>query len=138
MLFECNASTLLMFLIHCYYLEEPHEYMKYSWHCNHNYHEYLYDNYFVGLYEVLPTEPLHDVKEHICNVFTELPAHLEKEEKEEFQQILECAFAGKEKLRGCDYRLAAVIVAQYLRGTMCKNFYLHCILQIYCHNEINT
>ena len=98
--------------------------MKYSWHCNHNY------NYFVGLYEVLPTEPLHDVKEHLCNVFTELPAHLEKEEKEEFQQILECGFARKEKLRGCDHCLAVVIVAQYLRSTICKNFYVHCILQI--------
>jgi len=76
---------------------------------------------FVGNYEVLPTEPLHDVKEHICNVLTELPAHLEKKENNEFQNIIECTFAGKEKLRGCDYRLAAVIVAQYLRG-QCYNY----------------
>lgn len=69
-----------------------------------------------GNYEVLPTEPLHDVKEHIANVLTELPSHLEKDEKIAFQDIIECSFAGKEKLRGCDYRLAAVIVAQYLRG----------------------
>ena len=55
--------------------------------------------------------------------------HLKKEEKEEFQQIIECAFAGKENLRDCDYHLAAVIVAQYLRGTKCKNFYVHCTLQ---------
>lgn len=71
---------------------------------------------FTGNYEVLPTEPLHDVKEHICNVLTELPAHLEREESDHFQSIIECTFAGKEKLCGCDYRLAAVIVAQYLRG----------------------
>ena len=69
-----------------------------------------------GDYEVLPTEPLHDVKEHIANVLTELPSHLEKDENSAFQDIIECSFAGKEKLRGCDYRLAAVIVAQYLRG----------------------
>lgn len=78
-------------------------------------HDNLYD-YFIGNYEVLPTEPLHDVKEHIANVLTELPAHLEKEENDEFQNIIQCTFAGKEKLRGCDYCLAAVIVAQYLRG----------------------
>ncbi|PFX18160.1 hypothetical protein AWC38_SpisGene17480, partial [Stylophora pistillata] len=66
-------------------------------------------------YEVLPTEPLHDVKDHICNVLTELPVHLEEEESHHFQSIIECTFAGKEKLRGCDYRLAAVVVAQYLR-----------------------
>ena len=32
-------------------------------------------------YEVLPKEPLHDVKEHIANVLIELPSHLEKDEK---------------------------------------------------------
>ena len=56
------------------------------------------------------------MKEHICNVFTELPAHLEEAEKKESEDIIECTFAGKEKLRGCNYRLAAVIVAQYLRA----------------------
>ena len=55
-------------------------------------------------------------KEHIANVLTELPSHLENEEKNAFQDIIECSLGGKEKLRGCDYRLAAVIVAQYLRG----------------------
>ena len=70
----------------------------------------------IGNYEVLPSEPLHDIKEHIANVLTELPSHLEKEEKNAFQDIIECSLGGKEKLRGCDYRLAAVIVAQYLRG----------------------
>jgi len=66
--------------------------------------------------EVLPTESLHAVKEHIANVLTELPSHLEKDEKFAFQDITECSFARKEKLRGCDYRLAAVIVACNLRG----------------------
>ena len=69
----------------------------------------------LGNYEVLPTEPLHDMKEHIANVLTELPSHLENE-KNAFQDIIEYSLGGKEKLRGCDYRLAAVIVAQYLRG----------------------
>ena len=72
--------------------------------------------HIIGNYEVLPTEPLHDIKEHIANVLTELPSHLENEEKNAFQDIIECSLGGKEKLRGCDYRLAAVIVAQYLRG----------------------
>ena len=62
---------------------------------------------------MLPTEPLHDIKEHIDNVLTELPPHLEKEEKNALNEIIECSLGGKEKLRGCDYRLAAVIVAQY-------------------------
>lgn len=80
---------------------------------NHNIMKFIFQT---GNYEVLPTEPLHDVKEHIANVLTELPSHLEKDEKIAFQDIIECSFGGKEKLRGCDYRLAAVIVAQYSRG----------------------
>jgi len=47
-----------------------------------------------------------------------LPSQLEKEEKNAFEEIIECSLGGKEKLRGCDYRLAAVIVAQYLRGKL--------------------
>ena len=74
----------------------------------------------IGNYEVLPTEPLHDIKEHIANVLTELPSHFENEEKNAFQDIIECSLGGKEKLRGCDYRLAAVIVAQYLTGNETK------------------
>ena len=80
---------------------------------NHNITKFIFQT---GNYGVLPTEPLYDVKEHIANVLTELPSHLEKDEKIAFQDIIECSFGGKEKLSGCDYRLAAVIVAQYLRG----------------------
>ena len=39
----------------------------------------------IGHYEVLPTEPLNDIKEHIGNVLTELPSHLENEEKMHFK-----------------------------------------------------
>ena len=47
-----------------------------------------YDLYFfpiIGHYEVLPTEPLYDIKEHIANVVTGLPSHLENEEKMHFK-----------------------------------------------------
>lgn len=33
------------------------------------------------MYEVLPTEPLHYIKEHVSNVVTEIVAHLSDEEK---------------------------------------------------------
>ena len=35
-------------------------------------------NYFhyIGMYEVLATEPLHDVRENISNIITEISAHL--------------------------------------------------------------
>ena len=40
------------------------------------------------MYEVLPTEPLHDVKEHISNIITEIVAHLTSEEKKLCQDTL--------------------------------------------------
>lgn len=43
-------------------------------------------------------------------------SNLEKKENDEFENNIKCTFAGKQKLQGCDYRLAAATVAQYLRG----------------------
>ena len=51
-----------------------------------------------------------------ANDLTEVPSQLENEGKNAFQDIIECSLGGKVKLRGCDYCLAAVMVAQYLRG----------------------
>ena len=55
------------------------------------------------MYEVLPTEPLHDVKEHIANVVSEITHHLTDVEKVAFQQTLELVSGTKDQLRGSDY-----------------------------------
>ncbi len=71
------------------------------------------------MYEVIPVEPLHDLKEHINNVFKELPKHLTKEEKALFEEAVEAVFSTKEKLRGADYRLCCVVLALHL-GNNCR------------------
>lgn len=71
---------------------------------------------FVGMYEVLPTEPLHDVKEHISNVVSEITAHLSDAEKCLCEQMLELVSGTKEQLRGSDYREMAIVLAKQLRG----------------------
>ena len=38
------------------------------------------------MYEVLPIEPLHNIKEHISNVVTEIVADLPDEEKALFEK----------------------------------------------------
>ena len=55
------------------------------------------------MYEVLPTEPLHDMKEHICNVVSELKHHLSQEEKQLCEKTIELVAQTKEQLRGSDY-----------------------------------
>ena len=43
----------------------------------------------LGNYEVLPVEPLHDLKEHIKNTFKELPKHLNDEGKVLFDEYFQ-------------------------------------------------
>ena len=67
-------------------------------------------------YEVVPVEPLHDLKEHINNLLKELPKHLTDEEKVLFQEAVEAVISTKEKLRGSDYHLCCVVLALHLGG----------------------
>lgn len=68
------------------------------------------------MYEVLPTEPLHDIKEHISNVVTEIVAHLPDDEKILCEKTLELVAGTKEQLRGSDYREISIVLAKQLRG----------------------
>ena len=54
------------------------------------------------MYEVLPTEPLHYIKEHISNVVTEIVAHLSDEEKALCEKAVELVAWTKDQLRGSD------------------------------------
>lgn len=69
----------------------------------------------LDMYEVLPTEPLHNVKEHIANVVSEITHHLTDVEKVAFQQMLELVSGTKDQLRGSDYREMAIVLAKQLR-----------------------
>ena len=68
------------------------------------------------MYEVLPTEPLHDIKEHISNVVTKIVAHLTDDEKKIRERTIELVSGTKEQLRGSDYREMAIVLAKQLRG----------------------
>ena len=70
-------------------------------------------------YEVVPMEPLHDIKEHINNILKELPKHLTNEEKTLFEEAIEAVLSTKEKLRGSDYRLCCIVLALHL-GHNCR------------------
>ena len=74
------------------------------------------------MYEVLLTEPLHDMKEHICNVVSELKHHLSQEEKQLCEKTIELVAQTKEQLRGSDYREMAIVLSKQLRG----------LQQLYC------
>ena len=70
------------------------------------------------MYEVLPTEPLHDIKEHISNVVTEIVAHLPDEEKALCVKAVELGAGTKDQLRGSDYREMSIVLAKQLKGNI--------------------
>ena len=60
------------------------------------------------------TEPLHDISNHIKNIYQELPWHFEKESKKEIKEIVHGSFQGKEARNAADYRRSLLKVTQYL------------------------
>lgn len=73
------------------------------------------------MYKVLPTEPLHDMKEHICNVVSELKHHLSQEEKL-CEKTIELVAQTKEQLHGSEYREMAIVLSKQPRS----------LQQLYC------
>ena len=85
----------------------------------------LYGNEFkevrniLAEYEILLVEPCQDIPAHISNVYTELPHHLNQNEKEMLEHAINTSFAKKDTKRSVDYRKTIIIVTTYCRG---KNF----------------
>ena len=75
----------------------------------------VFNFFFSGVYEVLPTEPLHDMKEHICNVVSEIKDQLSQEEKQLCVKTTELVAQTKEPLCGSD-REMAIVLSKQLRG----------------------
>ena len=67
------------------------------------------DSIYLHNYEILPTEPLHDIKGHLSNVTDELLAHTTGNVKKKLSSIYSSVL-GKETLRCCDYREASILI----------------------------
>lgn len=78
----------------------------------------------VGLesYEVLGCDPLHTFKGLTTNLYSEIPRHLEKEEKNLFKESARASFRGKEAKNGSDYRRSLVDLTIYLDGEMTDSY----------------
>ena len=71
------------------------------------------DDLHLADYEILPTEPLHDIGHHIENVLAELPHHLAEKEKQVFEKCVSTCLDGKDSKRGFDYRVALLKTTAY-------------------------
>ena len=74
----------------------------------------------LGHYEILPCEPLHDIENHIKNLFEEIPHHM-GDDKKAIQEFFIAVFNGKESKRGCDYRDCLIKAFGYFKNKYPKN-----------------
>ena len=74
-------------------------------------------------YEILGCEPLHDIKHHIENLYTELPHHLSKAERKLMEETITGSFAQKEVKRGVDYRRSLIMLNKVLKGKIDKTVF---------------
>ena len=70
----------------------------------------------LNLYEVAPSESLHDLKGHISNIWDELPYCLNDTEKIPFMKVKEALLTYKAKVRGVDYRLSAIVMFKHMES----------------------
>ena len=78
---------------------------------------------FLQDYEILGCEPLHDIKNHIENLYSELPRHLNSTERKLIEETIAVSFEQKEIKRGVDYRKSLVKVVIALEGKINKDMY---------------
>ena len=79
-------------------------------------------------YEILFTEPLHDISNHIKNLYTELPYHIEKEHRKSLNFIINNSFERKEAKNSGDYRKSLLVVTQWFQENHNKTHMIRDIL----------
>ena len=69
-------------------------------------------------YEILFTEPLHDVSNHIKNMYAEIPYQIDKQKRKEVLNVIEFSFNNKDACNSADYRKSLLVVANWFRENM--------------------
>ena len=72
-------------------------------------------------YEILCNEPLHDVSNHIKNLYAEIPNHLTKAMKQKVQEVIACSFNGKSAKNSSDYRKSLLVLSNWFNQNHSNN-----------------
>jgi len=78
-------------------------------------------------YEISAIEPMHDIGNHIKNLYEEIPSHFPKTVQQALKEVIEASFRGKTQRRIADYRLSLVMLVdmlyrKYSDTNLCKLF----------------
>ena len=74
------------------------------------------------MYEVLGTEPLHDISNQVKNLYEEIPFKFEKETKNSIVNIINVSFKNKQVRNSADHRESLLIVCKYLQENHQNHF----------------
>ena len=74
------------------------------------------------MYEVLGTEPLHDISNHVKNLYEEIPFKFEKETKKSIVNIINVSFKNKQVRNSADHRESLLTVCKYLQENHPNHF----------------
>ncbi|XP_065678700.1 uncharacterized protein LOC136093585 [Hydra vulgaris] len=78
---------------------------------------------YLSKYEILPCEPLHDVKGHTSNLYEEISSHLNTIERKLFKEMVSLSFDNKDCKRGIDYRKSLSKLVLTLKGKIDSRAY---------------
>ena len=84
----------------------------------------------LSYYEIPPHEPIHDILNHIKNLFNELVHHIPKKMKETFSNTIQNSFNGKDAKRFSDYCKSLLIVGNWLQENLSENIITRIILTL--------
>jgi len=81
-------------------------------------------------YEIMFTEPLHDISNHIKNFYQELPLQVQKTEKKTILDVITMSFNGKELKNSSDYRRSLMIVTKWFLENRHGHFLTEILLSL--------
>ena len=73
------------------------------------------EEFNLQMYEVLGTGSLHDISNHVKNLYEEIPFKFEKETKKGIVNIINVSFKNKETWNSADHRESLLTVCKYLQ-----------------------
>ena len=80
-------------------------------------------------YEILACEPLHDIMNHIKNLFLEIPHHVE--DKSKLKDLIEASFNGRDGQHGVDRRSSLIKVYLFCKSIFPESSVTYLHLHIY-------
>ena len=81
-------------------------------------------------YEILLTEPLHDISNQTKNLYQEIPYHVPKNKTKNVRQILDVSFNGRVAKSSSDYRKSLLIVAKWFSDNLPEHFFNKILLSM--------